>query len=50
MENRWWNLAGFLMRPGFGYPLDDFRMKELWKMMLGEIKKKKGNAMLYLQD
>lgn len=43
MENRWWNLAGFLMRPGFGYPLDDFRMKELWKMMLGEIKKKKGS-------
>lgn len=37
-EARWWNLAGFLLRPGFGYPLDDFRLKELWKIVLGELK------------
>ncbi|MBA3816271.1 MAG: hypothetical protein H0X29_07080 [Parachlamydiaceae bacterium] len=35
---RWWNLIGFLMRPGFGYPLDDFRVKELWKIILNESK------------
>lgn len=35
---RWWNLIGFLMRPGFGYPLDDFRMKELWKVILSDLK------------
>lgn len=33
---RWWNLIGFLLRPGFGFPLDDFRIKELWKILLAE--------------
>jgi hypothetical protein len=23
-EARWWNLAGFFLRSGYGYPLDDF--------------------------
>lgn len=40
-EARWWNLAGFLLRPGFGYPLDDFRVKDLWKVILGDLKKPK---------
>ncbi len=38
LEARWWNLLGFFLRPGFGYPLDDFRMKELWKVILGDLK------------
>ncbi|WP_165228708.1 Hsp70 family protein [Aquisphaera insulae] len=29
-ESRWFNLAGFSLRPGRGYPLDDVRMKALW--------------------
>jgi len=29
-ERVWLNLAGFCLRPGFGYPLDDWRVKELW--------------------
>jgi molecular chaperone DnaK (HSP70) len=33
-ESRWFNLSGFLLRPGFGYGLDDWRMKELWKVYL----------------
>lgn len=37
-EARWWNLIGFLLRPGFGYPLDDFRLKELWKIILSDFK------------
>ncbi|MCE2984088.1 MAG: hsp70 family protein [Parachlamydia sp.] len=37
-EARWWNLAGYLLRPGHGYPLDDFRMKELWKIILNDLK------------
>lgn len=37
-EARWWNLAGFFLRPGFGYPLDDFRIKELWKVILSDAK------------
>lgn len=35
---RWWNLMGFLLRPGFGYPLDDYRIKELWKLILSDFK------------
>ncbi len=35
---RWWNLIGFLLRPGFGYPLDDFRLRDLWKVILSEYK------------
>jgi len=31
-EARWLNLAGFFLRPGFGSPLDDWRIKELWKL------------------
>lgn len=41
LETRWWNLVGFLLRPGYGYPLDDFRIKELWKIVLGELKSPK---------
>lgn len=37
-ESRWWNLAGFLLRPGFGYPMDDFRLKEFWKIILNDFK------------
>lgn len=37
-EVRWWNLAGFLLLPGRGYPLDDFRLKELWKIILTDSK------------
>jgi molecular chaperone DnaK (HSP70) len=36
MEARWWNLAGFFLRPGFGFPLDDFRIKDLWKVILSD--------------
>lgn len=40
-EARWWNLAGFFLRPGFGFPLDDFRIKELWKIILSDLKNPK---------
>ena len=29
-ESRWFNLAGFCLRPGTGYPLDETRIKLLW--------------------
>lgn len=29
-EARWFNLAGFVLRPGRGFPLDDLRIKALW--------------------
>jgi hypothetical protein len=37
---RFWNLAGFLLRPGIGFALDDWRIKELWKVILNGFKDK----------
>ncbi len=31
-ESRWFNLLGYCMRPGFGDPVDEWRMKEIWKL------------------
>lgn len=45
-EARWWNLVGFFLRPGFGFPLDDFRIKELWKILLAELKSPKTSECL----
>ena len=30
-ERVWLTLIGFCCRPGFGYPLDDWRVEQLWK-------------------
>ncbi len=37
-EARWLNLSGFLLRPGFGYPLDDWRIEELWRIFTPGLK------------
>jgi len=31
-ESRWLNLTGFCLRPGFGDPADELRLKRLWKL------------------
>jgi hypothetical protein len=31
--SRWYNLAGFCLRPGFGDPVDRYRVESLWKMI-----------------
>ncbi len=31
-ERVWFGLIGFCLRPGFGYPLDDWRVEQLWKL------------------
>jgi len=31
-EESWLYLAGFAMRPGYGYPLDESRVEELWRL------------------
>jgi molecular chaperone DnaK (HSP70) len=31
-ERVWLNLAGFALRPGFGYPLDPFRVEQTWAL------------------
>ena len=30
---RWYNLAGFCLRPGFGDPIDRYRVEALWKVI-----------------
>jgi hypothetical protein len=32
-RGRWFNLLGFGLRPGFGDPLDRFRVEQLWKLL-----------------
>ena len=32
-EARWLNLLGFTLRPGFGCPVDDWRVDETWKLV-----------------
>src|SRR4051794_1181919 len=34
-ESRWLNLAGFCLRPGFGYPGDDFRIEQARRLYSG---------------
>jgi molecular chaperone DnaK (HSP70) len=31
-ERLWLNLAGFCLRPGYGHPLDDWRVRQLWSL------------------
>ncbi len=31
--SRWHNLVGFCLRPGFGDPIDKFRVEQLWKSL-----------------
>ncbi len=31
-ERQWLNLVGYSLRPGFGYPLDDWRIEQLWSV------------------
>lgn len=31
-ERLWFNLAGFCLRPGFGYPLDDWRVEQIFSI------------------
>jgi hypothetical protein len=35
-EARWLNLAGFLLRPGFGDPGDELRVSRLWRVLGAE--------------
>jgi molecular chaperone DnaK (HSP70) len=31
-ERVWLSLIGFCLRPGFGYPLDDWRVEQIWQL------------------
>ena len=40
-ESRWFNLAGFVLRPGVGFPRDDLRVKALWALFHQGVKHSK---------
>ena len=31
-ERQWFNLIGYALRPGFGHPLDDWRVQQMWEL------------------
>jgi molecular chaperone DnaK (HSP70) len=41
---RWFNLVGFCLRPGFGDPLDKYRVEQLWKLLHAPPKGGSGTA------
>ena len=41
-ERLWFSLTGYCLRPGFGYPLDDWRVRQLWGLY--------GQGVQYHQD
>lgn len=44
--NRWYNLVGYCLRPGFGDSLDRFRVEQLWKIIHAPSKKGAGGLRL----
>jgi hypothetical protein len=44
VEARWLNLAGFLLRPGLGAPLDDWRVREMWKVFNANLRHEKDES------
>ncbi|WP_426338920.1 Hsp70 family protein [Pseudoduganella sp. S-14] len=42
-ERAWMNLAGYSLRPGFGHPLDEWRIEQLWAMFDTGVQNHKDN-------
>jgi actin-like ATPase involved in cell morphogenesis len=42
--SRWYNLTGFCLRPGFGDPLDRYRVEQLWKSIQTPLRSDGGRA------
>ena len=44
-ESRWYNLVGYCLRPGWGDPIDPFRVEQLWKTVhAGPVHEKEDRA------
>ncbi len=41
---RWYNLVGYCLRPGYGDPLDKFRVEQLWKLLHAPARQDTGPA------
>ncbi len=40
--NRWYSLVGYCLRPGFGDPLDRYRIDQLWKLLASPTRQEPG--------
>ncbi len=36
-ERTWFHLAGYCLRPGYGYPLDEWRIEQLWPLFQQDV-------------
>lgn len=41
--SRWYNLTGYVLRPGFGDPVDRYRIEALWKLITTGASQQTGN-------
>jgi molecular chaperone DnaK (HSP70) len=47
---RWYNLVGYCLRPGFGDPVDKYRVEQLWKLMHAPPKAEPGKPVVRVQE
>ena len=43
-ERAWLNLAGYCLRPGFGHPLDDWRIEQVWPLFEAGVQHRQDGA------
>jgi hypothetical protein len=48
--SRWYHLVGYCLRPGFGDPLDKYRVEQLWKIMQAPPRAEPGRTVLRLPE
>ncbi|HZT82341.1 MAG TPA: Hsp70 family protein, partial [Gemmataceae bacterium] len=48
--SRWYNLVGWCLRPGFGDPLDKYRIEQLWKMLHTPPRPEPGKPVVKVQE
>ncbi|HLJ96874.1 MAG TPA: Hsp70 family protein [Gemmataceae bacterium] len=48
--SRWYHLVGYCLRPGFGDPLDKYRVEQLWKLIQTPLRSETGRGMPHLPE
>jgi hypothetical protein len=48
--SRWYHLTGYCLRPGFGDPLDKYRVEQLWKMINAPPRAEPGRAIVRIPE
>jgi len=48
--SRWYHLTGYCLRPGFGDPLDKYRVEKLWKLLNAPPRSEPGRAVVRIPE